>query len=234
MNVLFQINGQRTSKTFQRLPYVIIPIQANSQGLPAPHLMNGRIVTYGPLTVPRITPRIVESQGLGWIFNCKTTRHGDSVTGELWINQGKAHSIAPALLNGELHIEAIINNNHLSYIKVLPIRATTTNEFKDNSQQRRVQIMSIKPMEMPAPYHSAKSSDIALVRSNLVALHGNEQGTRRLTEMTAQEITTAANALVDNSGNGGCCQQSQIANIRPGTIEPLGLPDYSAFYKGVR
>lgn len=92
----------------------------------------------------------------------------------------------------------------------------------------------IEVLEMPQSCYSAKSSDVAIVRSNLVALHGNEVGTRRLQEMTAHEITTAANALVDNSGNGGCCQQSQIANIRPGTIEPLGLPDYRAFYKGVR
>lgn len=228
MNVLFQTAGQRTSKTFQNQPHVIIPIQANSQGLPAPHLMNGRVVTYGPLTVSRITPRIVESQGLGWIFNCRANRYGDSVTGELWINQGKAHSIAPALLNGELHIEAIINNNHLSYIKVLPIRATTTNEFKDNSQQRRVQIMSIKPMEMPV--HNAKSSDVAIVRSDLVARYGQEIGTQRLSSMSAQEITNTANQLIGNTG----CGQKTVVNLKPPTIEPLGLPDYSSFYGGVR
>lgn len=242
MSVLFEVAGQHSTKSLDSVPHIVIPIRASSQGLPAPHFMNGSVVSFGPITAARVTPHVIDSQGLGWLFNCR--RSSGITTGELWISQRKVRSIAPQVLSSDLHIEAVINKGNL-YIKVLPMRTTTTNRKLESKQPKSsdisrwlqinakqikenmtMQSTKIEVLEMPQSCYSAKSSDIALVRSNLVAVLGNEQGTRRLAEMTAHEITTAANALVDNSGNGGCCHKTPVANLKPATIEAMPLPDY--------
>jgi hypothetical protein len=58
---------------------------------------------------------------------------------------------------------------------------------------------SIEPLSLPRAYYNANPGDLALVRAFLVAEYGNEEGTRKLQDMTADDVKKRAEKLIGNS-----------------------------------
>ena len=72
---------------------------------------------------------------------------------------------------------------------------------------------SIELLTFPKMYFNANPTDLAIVRAHLVAEFGNEEGTRKLYDMTAEEVEAKAEKLIGNSC--GCDDDGEIELLPP-------------------